>query len=268
MATIRSYTVRVAPGSALPLSIGETVNIGSVTLYFKGRVGAGYVMEMTPAGLKPTAKTTISPEDATRGMNSPAFKPYLIFEPVDQVVESASQRATSGPPSVDTLIALGYPTASAVVIAKLEAEAAEARVYPHGPEPRSPLPAELRYPRLVTAFKAAMAGALDDAIALILEEKAARVPRVVEVQPEPISEAPAETVEKDDPSLPLSERVRIALADKDRTSHNRIKEIAEKIKSPGKKNIRADLVTGILTTIANTGDLTEQVWALIQQPAE
>jgi hypothetical protein len=268
MATIRSFTARVAPGSRLPLSIGETVNIGSVTLYFKGCVGVGYVMEMGPAGLKPTARTTISPEDAARGMNS-LLKQYLIFDPVDQVVENAGQRAANGPPGVDTLIALGYPTAAAVVIARLEAEAAEAKVYPYSHEPRSAMPAELRYPRLNAAHKAAMAGALDDAIALLLEEKAARVPRVEEVQPEPANDAPGgEVVEKDDPSLPLAERIRIALADKDRTSHNRIKEVAEKIKAPGKKNIRAELVAGILTTIANNGELTEQVWALIQQPAE
>ena len=48
MATVRSYTARVRPGMQLPATIGEQVTLGATTLYFKGGVGVGFVMERVP----------------------------------------------------------------------------------------------------------------------------------------------------------------------------------------------------------------------------
>lgn len=267
MATVRSYTARIRPGMQLPASIGEQIVLGATTLYFKGGVGTGFVMERVPnRGMVVTNKVTFSPDDANRGRNSEELNRVIEFVPQDQVVESAEARVAGGPPSINTLTALGQPVALAVVNAELEAEAAALNLMPYGSEPRAAIPAELRSRPIRDAVKAAMAGLLREAVEILTEEIERR--RVAE-EPAPAVEIPAigPVAEQDDPSLPLGERVRIAL-DPNKpvpVSMDTLKSIVDEIKAPGKRNVRASLVSGILATIAGNPAVADKVWTLIQE---
>lgn len=271
MATVRSYTARVRPGMQLPATIGEQIALGATTLYFKGGVGVGFVMERVPGrGMVVTNKTTFSPDDAARGRNSEDLNRLIEFLPQDQVIESAEARVADGPPSVNTLVALGQPVAVAVVNAELEAQAAALNLMPYGPEPRAALPAELRSRAIQEAVKAAMAGLLPEAVKILQEEIERR--RKIEEEPAPVVELPAvgPVAEKDDPSLPLGERVRIALDPNapEPVSMASIKVILDEIKAPGKRNERASMVSGILATIAGNQAVADKVWTLIQAKQE
>lgn len=271
MATVRSFTARVRPGMQLPASIGEQIALGATTLYFKGGVGVGFVCDRIPGrGMVPTNKTTFSPDDANRGRNSEELNKLIEFLPQDQVVESAEARIADGPPSVNTLVALGQPVTLAAVNAELEAQAAALNLMPYGPEPRAAFPAELRSRPVQEAVKAAMAGLLPEAIKILSEEIERR--RLVEAVPAPVVELPSvgPEAEKDDPSLPLGERVRIALDPNapSPVSMTEIKAIVDEIKAPGKRNERASMVSGILATIAGNQPLADKVWTLIQAKQE
>lgn len=271
MATVRSYTARVRPGMKLPATIGEQITLGATTLFFKGGVGVGFVMErVVGRGMVVTPKVTFSPDDANRGRNSEDLNKIIEFLPQDQVVESAEARVTDGPPSVTTLTALGQPVDLAVRNAELEAQAAALNLMPYGPEPRAAFPAELRSRPIQEAVKAAMAGLLSEAVTILQEEIERR--RLVESEPAPVMELPTvgPVAEKDDPSLPLGERVRIALDPNapEPVSMASIKIILDEIKAPGKRNERASMVSGILATIAGNQAIADKVWTLIQAKQE